>query len=936
MNVTQKIQRGGITTYLALNLRSCHELDGSEALAHLGRPTNQEIQDTSSELLILKSERGPRDGVVDLGAQFCHGEKGNVVYDMAHPLDLLESSMQLYNNMTFFKSSGERVATDLGSWLLGMCLDITDEAGKQLQNYKLSLGDYVSSEFHKRVDKQTSPPNLTNDLSTEFLEWFHHFENSIDGSDSWFETSGSGHTQYKECEGNPVLVWKQGGYSKVLDLLMKKYPNPAFAIPISSKILMGKAVTRILWDQANGAPVSVYCQDGSEFHTDHVIVTVSLGVLKEQASYLFSPPLPRAKLDAIHGLSIGAVDKIFLKFPETWWPEDIHGFSLLWTKKEKELFVDKYKKNDKKLWMQEVFGFYKDLHQPGVLCGWIVGPGARMMEACSDAEVVECCQELLQQFLGLHYTIPKIQAIARSKWFSNPHFRGSYSFRSMNTEKMNVSAKQLAEPLKNSKNREDPAMSRLQVVIIGAGPSGIAAATRLITQGVERIVMLEAENRIGGRIHTIPFGDGVVDLGAQFCHGEKGNVVYDMAHPLDLLESSMQLYNNMTFFKSSGERVATDLGSWLLGMCLDITDEAGKQLQNYKLSLGDYVSSEFHKRVNKQTSPPNLTNDLSTEFLEWFHHFENSIDGSDSWFETSGSGHTQYKECEGNPVLVWKQGGYSKVLDLLMKKYPNPAFAIPISSKILMGKAVTRILWDQANGAPVSVYCQDGSEFHTDHVIVTVSLGVLKEQASYLFSPPLPRAKLDAIHGLSIGAVDKIFLKFPETWWPEDIHGFSLLWTKKEKELFVDKYKKNDKKLWMQEVFGFYKDLHQPGVLCGWIVGPGARMMEACSDAEVVECCQELLQQFLGLHYTIPKIQAIARSKWFSNPHFRGSYSFRSMNTEKMNVSAKQLAEPLKNSKNREVVHFAGEATHDHYFSTVHGAIETGWREADHILEQIR
>ncbi|XP_026276870.1 spermine oxidase [Frankliniella occidentalis] len=479
-------------------------------------------------------------------------------------------------------------------------------------------------------------------------------------------------------------------------------------------------------------------------------------------------------------------------------------------------------------------------------------------------------------------------------------------------------------------------MAPLQVVIVGAGPSGIAAATRLLTKGVDKIVLLEAENRIGGRIHTVPFGDGVVDLGAQFCHGEKGNVVYDMAHPLDLLESSMELYNNMTFFKSSGQMVDSNVGSWLFGMCLDITDEAGKELQNYRLSLGDYVTSEFHKRVKKETSPKNLTSALTHEFLEWFHQFENSIDGSDSWFETSGSGHTQYVECEGDPVLVWKQGGYSKVLDLLMNKYPNPSLSIPISSKILTEKVVTRILWDQVNGAPVSVYCQDGSQYDTDHVIVTISLGVLKEQAPQLFSPSLPRPKLDAINGLSIGAVDKIFLKFPETWWPENIHGFSLLWSEEDKKIFQEKYKNNEKKLWMQKVFGFYKDLHQPGVLCGWIVGPGARMMESCSDQEVVESCQELLSQFLGQCYNIPKIQAIARSKWYSNPHFRGSYSFRSMNTEKMNVNAKQLAEPLKNRKNRKVVHFAGEATHEHFFSTVHGAIETGWREAECILEEIR
>lgn len=45
----------------------------------------------------------------------------------------------------------------------------------------------------------------------------------------------------------------------------------------------------------------------------------------------------------------------------------------------------------------------------------------------------------------------------------------------------------------------------------------MAAATRLIAKGYKNLTILEAENRIGGRIHTVPFGANVVDLGAQWC-----------------------------------------------------------------------------------------------------------------------------------------------------------------------------------------------------------------------------------------------------------------------------------------------------------------------------------------------------------------------------------------------------------------------------------
>lgn len=54
------------------------------------------------------------------------------------------------------------------------------------------------------------------------------------------------------------------------------------------------------------------------------------------------------------------------------------------------------------------------------------------------------------------------------------------------------------------------------VIIIGAGASGVAAATKLVANGFKHVQILEAENRIGGRINTIPFAANVVDMGAQW------------------------------------------------------------------------------------------------------------------------------------------------------------------------------------------------------------------------------------------------------------------------------------------------------------------------------------------------------------------------------------------------------------------------------------
>lgn len=55
-----------------------------------------------------------------------------------------------------------------------------------------------------------------------------------------------------------------------------------------------------------------------------------------------------------------------------------------------------------------------------------------------------------------------------------------------------------------------------KILVIGAGAAGIAAATKLISNGFKNIEILESENRLGGRINTIKFGENVLDMGAQW------------------------------------------------------------------------------------------------------------------------------------------------------------------------------------------------------------------------------------------------------------------------------------------------------------------------------------------------------------------------------------------------------------------------------------
>lgn len=129
---------------------------------------------------------------------------------------------------------------------------------------------------------------------------------------------------------------------------------------------------------------------------------------------------------------------------------------------------------------------------------------------------------------------------------------------------------------------------------------------------------------------------------------------------------------------------------------------------------------------------------------------------------------------------------------------------------------------------------------------------------------------------------------------------------------------------------------YQPRVLCAWISGKFAKQIELLSDIEISDGLYLLLEMFLSKKYNIPKFDQILRSSWYTDEYFRGSYTFKSITTEKLNVETKDLIDPIVTANGKPIILFAGEATHEHYYSTVHGAVETGFREADRIIDFYR
>lgn len=75
------------------------------------------------------------------------------------------------------------------------------------------------------------------------------------------------------------------------------------------------------------------------------------------------------------------------------------------------------------------------------------------------------------------------------------------------------------------------------------------------------------------------------------------------------------------------------------------------------------------------------------------------------------------------------------------------------------------------------------------------------------------------------------------------------------------------------------------------------------------------------------------RSTWYSNPHFRGSYTYYALKADAMGATTAQLSKPINDANGYPLLQFGGEASNQHYYSTVHGAVGSGWREANRLID---
>ena len=494
----------------------------------------------------------------------------------------------------------------------------------------------------------------------------------------------------------------------------------------------------------------------------------------------------------------------------------------------------------------------------------------------------------------------------------------------------------------------------VKVVVVGGGFAGIGALSRLVSNPRFQITLLEASSRIGGRVCSMRLPDSryAVELGATYLHGEEGNSLYEIAR-----KKGMALRNNdlpkcqhkkSLNLLSNGEEipdeeffhygdVITSLIEEVI-MCGDREDWsitissdpkwAKKDPAKVPSSFTDYVSSRFLSVTKGETDSIRQKYPGSTwqpkHIMEHLMLKEGVANASPLSLDVDIASYGEFEFPLGDEIVQVKDG-YKSLIEELTKD-------LMVKQCVQLNKVVTHIhrivhengvVKTDTSYGPVILTCSDGSVYHADHVIVTVSLGVLKKSCmgengtsiSGFFSPPLPTPKLDAIRRLGFGAVHKVALEFSQPITADDYVAINLFWLEDDWAFPAARGQYT------------FERVGDTNIWATWFCGQDAVDVEDLSDQELAEEISQLLEKFLGCPVERPK--AVWRANWASDPHYLGSYSYNKMGTNRRERSI--LGEPLDGSTPLQLL-FAGEATHPTLYSTTNGAYDSGVREAERLL----
>ncbi len=424
------------------------------------------------------------------------------------------------------------------------------------------------------------------------------------------------------------------------------------------------------------------------------------------------------------------------------------------------------------------------------------------------------------------------------------------------------------------------------VLIIGAGMAGLAAAQSLIAAG-KTVRILEARQRVGGRVWSWRNWGAPIELGANWIETASGNPITTLARQANVRtiadpeENEEQLIDWVQKTKMTGNALDSQYTRCeaIIDAAIELANGSGADISMraaitkipayIKLSVAD-------KRVFEIMLAQTVDDDYAVEAEKL------SLKAYDA-------GNDLYSG--GSRFVV---GGYDGIPALLAKNVP-----------IEMGIIIDQIAWS-TSGVTVSA---GAKKWQAKAVIVTVPLGVLKA-GKIKFTPALPANYTKAIGQLAMGVLDRCILRFDTAFWGSTYTTFTLAGT--------------DPHSWYQFI-----PLNGPlGIpaLMAFNAGSRALALEAKTDAQLTAEMTQIVQNAFGVKAVS---NGMVATRWGQDPFAYGSYSYVPLggSFNARNV----LATPVSNQ-----LYFAGEAYTKNDYATVHGAYNSGKATATALLARVK
>lgn len=418
----------------------------------------------------------------------------------------------------------------------------------------------------------------------------------------------------------------------------------------------------------------------------------------------------------------------------------------------------------------------------------------------------------------------------------------------------------------------------MHLAVIGAGAAGLVAARGLARAG-KRVTVLEARDRCGGRIETLPVEDfGYrAEGGPEFVHGAAR------------VTRAVMREAGLSLSPRGGSRWNTRSGAFVPDdPRLPHANEFYRALREVEIDLpiaefldaqfADAQYDELRRRITRTVEGYDAADP----------HRASTLALRDEWLAEDDEPHGRLAE------------GYGALIDHLA------ADSRRHGAVIRLGAAVAAI---EARGGGVNVRCHGGGSVDADAAILTVPLPLLSE----ITLPPAARGRAAMAGDIGFGNVVKFLLRFATKWWAEhDGHNLA--------DLSFLLSNATVPTWWTQ-----YPAKHP--VLTGWYAGPKADRVSALSEAELIEMGVASLAEIFALppERIREQLRAARALNWGNDPFARGAYSYATPKTRRAQAVLRGPAE--------DGIFFSGEALYDGPdMGTVEAALASGQETAQAIL----